>query len=40
MTTETTYPLDFVPDEIPFDTSYGPPISLDPSPSGNSRCGG
>jgi glc operon protein GlcG len=22
-------PLDFVPDEIPFDTPYGPPISLD-----------
>ena len=22
-------PLDFVPDEIPFDTSYGPPVSLD-----------
>jgi glc operon protein GlcG len=29
MSTETTNPLDFVPDEIPFDTSYGPPISLD-----------
>jgi glc operon protein GlcG len=27
MTTDTN-PLDFVPDEIPFDTSYGPPISL------------
>src|SRR6202795_4678713 len=24
-----TNPLDFVPDEIPFDTSYGPPVSLD-----------
>ena len=24
-----TNPLDFVPDEIPFDTPYGPPISLD-----------
>ena len=24
-----TNPLDFVPDEIPFDISYGPPISLD-----------
>src|SRR6202049_58310 len=24
-----TKPLDFVPDEIPFDTSYGPPVSLD-----------
>jgi glc operon protein GlcG len=23
-----TNPLDFVPDEIPFDTPYGPPISL------------
>src|SRR5450755_4976112 len=23
-----TNPLDFVPDEMPFDTSYGPPISL------------
>jgi glc operon protein GlcG len=22
-------PLDFVPDEIPFDTAYGPPVSLD-----------
>ncbi|MBD5656159.1 MAG: heme-binding protein, partial [Candidatus Eremiobacteraeota bacterium] len=22
-------PLDFVPEEIPFDTPYGPPISLD-----------
>src|SRR5260370_16608135 len=22
-------PLDFVPDKIPFDTPYGPPISLD-----------
>src|SRR5260370_41531237 len=22
-------PLDFVPDQIPFDTPYGPPISLD-----------
>jgi glc operon protein GlcG len=27
-TTETN-PLDFVPDEIPFDTPYGPPMSLD-----------
>src|ERR1700678_2410677 len=27
-TTEAN-PLDFVPDEIPFDTPYGPPISLD-----------
>jgi glc operon protein GlcG len=27
MTTETN-PLDFVPDEIPYDTSYGPPVSL------------
>jgi glc operon protein GlcG len=25
----TANPLDFVPDEIPFDTPYGPPISLD-----------
>ncbi len=24
-----TNPLDFVPDKIPFDTHYGPPISLD-----------
>ena len=24
-----TNPLDVVPDAIPFDTSYGPPISLD-----------
>jgi glc operon protein GlcG len=24
-----TNPLDFVPEEIPFDTPYGPPISLD-----------
>ena len=24
-----TNPLDFVPDQIPFDTPYGPPISLD-----------
>jgi glc operon protein GlcG len=24
-----TNPLDFVPQEIPFDTPYGPPISLD-----------
>src|ERR1700687_51699 len=24
-----TNPLDFVPDKIPFDTAYGPPISLD-----------
>src|SRR5450631_4575807 len=24
-----TNPLDFVPDEMPFDTPYGPPISLD-----------
>jgi uncharacterized protein GlcG (DUF336 family) len=24
-----TNPLDFVPDEIPFDIPYGPPISLD-----------
>jgi glc operon protein GlcG len=24
-----TNPLDFVPDKIPFDTPYGPPISLD-----------
>jgi glc operon protein GlcG len=24
-----TNPLDFVPDEIPFDTSYGPPVVLD-----------
>jgi glc operon protein GlcG len=24
-----TNPLDFVPDNIPFDTPYGPPISLD-----------
>jgi uncharacterized protein GlcG (DUF336 family) len=23
------YPLDFVPDKMPFDTPYGPPISLD-----------
>ena len=22
-------PLDFVPDQIPFDTAYGPPVSLD-----------
>jgi glc operon protein GlcG len=28
MSTETN-PLDFVPDEIPFDTSYSPPVSLD-----------
>jgi glc operon protein GlcG len=28
MSTETN-PLDFVPDEIPFDISYGPPVSLD-----------
>jgi uncharacterized protein GlcG (DUF336 family) len=27
--TTDTNPLDFVPDEIPFDTPYGPPISLD-----------
>jgi glc operon protein GlcG len=27
--TRETDPLDFVPDEIPFDTPYGPPISLD-----------
>jgi glc operon protein GlcG len=27
--TPETNPLDFVPDEIPFDISYGPPISLD-----------
>jgi len=26
---ETNNPLDFVPDRIPFDTPYGPPISLD-----------
>jgi glc operon protein GlcG len=26
---ETNNPLDFVPDQIPFDTPYGPPISLD-----------
>lgn len=26
-----TNPLDFVPDKIPFDTPYGPPISLDRS---------
>src|ERR1700693_4925324 len=26
-----TNPLDFVPDKIPFDTPYGPPISLDPA---------
>jgi glc operon protein GlcG len=25
----TSNPLDFVPDEIPFDVPYGPPISLD-----------
>src|SRR5690348_11999736 len=25
----STNPLDFVPDEIPFDIPYGPPISLD-----------
>ena len=25
---ESTNPLDFVPDEIPFDLPYGPPISL------------
>jgi glc operon protein GlcG len=25
----TANPLDFLPDEIPFDTPYGPPISLD-----------
>src|SRR6202453_1548378 len=24
-----TYPLDFVPDKMPFDTPYGPPISLE-----------
>jgi glc operon protein GlcG len=24
-----TNPLDFVPDQIPFDTPYGPPVSLD-----------
>src|SRR5271165_6222191 len=24
-----TNPLDFVPDKIPFDTPYGPPISLE-----------
>ena len=24
-----TYPLDFVPDKMPFDTPYGPPITLD-----------
>jgi len=28
VTTEKN-PLDFVPDEIPFDNSYGPPVSLD-----------
>ncbi|HEY5426666.1 MAG TPA: heme-binding protein [Candidatus Tumulicola sp.] len=27
--TGTANPLDFVPDEIPFDVPYGPPISLD-----------
>jgi uncharacterized protein GlcG (DUF336 family) len=27
--TSETNPLDFVPDEIPFDTAYGPPVSLD-----------
>jgi uncharacterized protein GlcG (DUF336 family) len=27
--TTDTNPLDFVPNEIPFDTPYGPPISLD-----------
>jgi glc operon protein GlcG len=26
-----TYPLDFVPEKMPFDTPYGPPISLDRS---------
>src|SRR6202046_2702999 len=26
-----TNPLDFVPDKIPFDMPYGPPISLDPA---------
>ena len=26
-----TNPLDFVPDKIPFDIPYGPPISLDPA---------
>src|SRR5271163_4196360 len=26
-----TNPLDFVPDKMPFDTPYGPPISLDPA---------
>jgi glc operon protein GlcG len=25
----TSNPLDFIPDEIPFDVPYGPPISLD-----------
>jgi glc operon protein GlcG len=29
MVNSETNPLDFVPDEIPFDISYGPPISLD-----------
>jgi hypothetical protein len=24
-----TNPLDFVPDKMPFDTPYGPPVSLD-----------
>ncbi len=24
-----TYPLDFVPDKMPFDTPYGPPLTLD-----------
>jgi Haem-degrading len=28
MVNSETNPLDFVPDEIPFDISYGPPISL------------
>ncbi|HET9341804.1 MAG TPA: heme-binding protein [Candidatus Eremiobacteraceae bacterium] len=27
--TAETNPLDFVPEEVPFDTPYGPPISLD-----------
>ena len=33
-------PLDAVPDEIPFDVPYGPPISLDRAQSGYSRRGG
>ena len=33
-----TNPLDFVPDKIPFDIPYGPPISLGPSSGSHRRC--